>query len=146
VSIIHVLEHLRAPLDCLRKVHGLLKDDGLLWIEVPDMQAYGTKNGKRFHFAHVLGFSRANLINTAFQCGFVPVNEIGKEEVGKRRSQLSIVFRKARPGETVDVDLASTARKNWEDYGNFSHIRHALSTLRAWLGTALATPAPDHGK
>lgn len=129
VSIIHVLEHLRAPLSCLGKVHKLLKDDGLLWVEVPDMQAYGTKGRKRFHFAHVLGFSRDNLIDAAFRCGFVPVKEITKEQIKKRRNQVSVVFRKALPGDSIDIDLTGTANKNRREYGRFSYVTQALAGL-----------------
>lgn len=135
VSIMHVLEHLRSPRSCLQKIHGLLKQDGLLWIEVPDMQAYGTKSGKRFHFAHVLGFSRDNLISMAFECGFVPVREVTKEEIGKSRSQVSIVFRKANPEDVLPVDVSATARKNMKEYGEFSHARHAMRTIGTRLGS-----------
>ena len=117
VSIIHVLEHLRAPKDCLEKVHSLLKDDGMLWIEVPDMQAYKSKGPKRFHFAHVLGFSNDNLLNVAWQCGFYPIRKIEKSEINKKRSQVSFVFRKARSEDELSIDLQGTYEKNKREYG-----------------------------
>jgi SAM-dependent methyltransferase len=129
ISILHVLEHLRSPMDCLAKIATLLKDDGLLWIEVPNMQAYGTKNYKRFHFAHVLGFSRENLIYAAWKCGFYPLQEISKERIGKRRSQVSIVFRKRKPDDEFQLDLSATAEKNWREYSEFSSLRKAISDI-----------------
>lgn len=117
VSVIHVLEHLRAPQDCLNRIHELLKEDGLLWVEVPDMQAYNSKGPKRFHFAHVLGFSTDNLLNLAWNCGFAAVRKIEKEEIRKRRNQVSFVFRKRREGDVLDVDLAGTVERNKREYG-----------------------------
>ena len=129
VSIIHVLEHLRSPVECLVKIEKQLKDDGLLWIEVPDMQVYGTKNHKRFHFAHVLGFSRENLINTALKSGFYPIRDISKQQINKKRSQISIIFRKIQQNDQLDLALHKTALKNREEYGNFSIIKHSINKL-----------------
>jgi SAM-dependent methyltransferase len=142
VSIIHVLEHLRRPLDCLTKIERLLKSDGLLWIEVPDMQAYARKNHKRFHFAHVLGFSRDNLIAAAQRCGFTPVRFITRHEIGKRRDQVSIVFRKARPGDVIAIDLAATVARNRKDYGTRSPLREAWAGAQRWAGSALRLSRP----
>ncbi len=129
VSIIHVLEHLREPLLCLKKIENLLKPEGLLWIEVPDMQAYETKTRSRFHFAHVLGFSRDNLLSAAWNCGFFPIRTVTKEEIGKRRPQVSFVFRKRRPGDEISLDLRATVEKNARDYGGARFMRTIESGL-----------------
>jgi len=133
ISIIHVLEHLRAPLDCLAKIEQLLKDDGLLWIEVPDMQAYESKNYTRFHFAHVLGFSRDNLLAAAWTAGFYPVRTVTKEEIGKMRSQVSFVFRKRKADDVLDLNLAAVASRNRKDYGRKSLVASVIGVASGFM-------------
>lgn len=55
IAMNHVLEHLRSPLDVLRKIRNWLRDDGMLCIEVPNefndlvFSAAGTWGRKRLY-------------------------------------------------------------------------------------------------
>lgn len=108
VTMLHVLEHLPQPVAALAAVHRWLTPGGLLHVEVPNMQGYDLKGFERFHFAHVIGFSRDNLIHAARLAGFLLVAE---------KSPTSLIFAKSG-GETCQaiIDLKGTARRNRAEY------------------------------
>lgn len=62
----HVLEHVIYPSDLLRDVNRLLRDDGLLFVEVPCLDFLY----KNVHEPHMLFFSREALANCAKKAGF----------------------------------------------------------------------------
>ncbi|MCH2200475.1 MAG: class I SAM-dependent methyltransferase [Fuerstiella sp.] len=53
VLLIHVIEHLRSPVNALRRIAGLLKPDGLLYVECPNLQAPFASRRRLFHYAHI---------------------------------------------------------------------------------------------
>lgn len=122
ISMLHVLEHIPNPLAALKKAHEWLKDDGVLYIEVPNMQAYELKGFEHFHFAHVLGFSRDNLIHALRLAGF---------RVRKELNGTSILAEKAI-GSSCDamIDLKATAERNLREYTTpisaFAYLKYHL--------------------
>ena len=109
ISMLHVLEHISNPISALRRACGWLKDDGILYIEVPNMQRYSLKGFERFHFAHVIGFSRDNLILALRLAGL---------RVRRELNQTSLLAEKAISGPCVaQIDLKGTAERNRRDYG-----------------------------
>ncbi len=108
ITAYHVLEHLREPIAALRRIGEWLADDGRLFLEVPNMQGYPLKCFEHFHFAHVLGFSRDNLLLAAHRAGFTLV---------ATKSGTSFVLRKSASGDQAPaIDLAETVRRNVADY------------------------------
>lgn len=82
VIISHVLEHLPKPQHILKRIRENLKDDGLLYVEVPGV--LDTHNQyKHFMFAlqqaHMWYFSRDTLENVLGSCGFSLIK--GDEEI-----------------------------------------------------------------
>jgi len=70
ITIWHVLEHTEDPLSVLKLLHSLLKPDGTLVVEVPNIEATCQSPISTFHDAHLYNFntdtlgalaSRANL-------------------------------------------------------------------------------------
>lgn len=106
ITCLHVLEHLREPVAALGVMAGWLKPDGLLYLEVPDMQGYALKGFEHFHFAHVLGFSGDNLLLAAQRAGL---------GLAAREAPTSLVLSKAAP-EAV-IDLPATVARNRAEYG-----------------------------
>ncbi len=54
----HSLEHFKNPLMCLTKIRSLLKDGGVVYIEVPDIkQPYGDLELNFFQHVHLYNFS-----------------------------------------------------------------------------------------
>jgi len=74
VVLSHVLEHLTNPRDFLEKIHGILKEQGLLVIEVPNVYSIGRTYGGSFRtyiqFAHVFHFDRWSLDKILGASGF----------------------------------------------------------------------------
>jgi SAM-dependent methyltransferase len=73
ITMFHVLEHLPNPVAVLSRIHRWLKDDGVLVIEVPNMNSVHQNPAKRFHYAHVIGFTSESVIHAATRSGFEEV-------------------------------------------------------------------------
>lgn len=137
ITMLHVLEHIPNPIAALKKAHEWLKDDGILYIEVPNMQGYELKGFEHFHFAHVLGFSRDNLIEALRRAGFRVRSEI---------DGTSILAEKALGREcTAPIDLKATAAQNLHDYtapiSLYAYVRYHLARLLRRLTRTQAKPA-----
>jgi hypothetical protein len=81
VTLHHVLEHLRDPFAVLACVSGLLKPDGLIAIDVPDIETTYHAPRNRFHYAHIYNFNHATLAALLDKAGFeladTPANHKG---------------------------------------------------------------------
>lgn len=80
VSSSHVFEHLRDPLAAFRRVHELLRADGIFHVGVPDIADPKRTPSARFHFGHTHGFTRETLTMMALRAGFEPID--GSSENG----------------------------------------------------------------
>jgi SAM-dependent methyltransferase len=69
ISIVHVLEHTLDPVAVLRRVSELLADDGLLYIEVPDLWSARWQGAGFFHVAHAITFDRLTLARVVQRAG-----------------------------------------------------------------------------
>lgn len=141
ITMLHVLEHIPHPIAALQKAYEWLKDDGLLYIEVPNMQGYELKGFEHFHFAHVLGFSRDNLIHALRLAGFRVRQELGGT---------SIIAEKAHGQPcAATIDLKATAERNRADYTKpisiyaylGYHARRVLARLRRQRDVKHTPPA-----
>jgi len=70
ITIWHVLEHTENPCDVLIKLHALLKPEGILVIEVPNIEALCQSPKSTFHEAHIFNFNSATLQKMAEKAGF----------------------------------------------------------------------------
>ncbi len=66
----HVLEHTLSPSEVLHTIRSLLKAGGHLVLEVPNVEAPGSRLSNFFHIAHNYAFSPATLTRLALKCGF----------------------------------------------------------------------------
>ena len=69
ITLHHVLEHLADPVTVLKGLAAHLSDEGVIVIEVPNVEARYHAPQRRFHFAHLHTFSREGLIFAAGQAG-----------------------------------------------------------------------------
>lgn len=93
VSMFHVLEHMYDPYDCLTKIRGILKKDGLLVIEVPNiLKPFKNLDSYFLRFVHLFNFSPLTLKTLLIKSGFevVYVNE-GGEDWGTPQHLLMVV-------------------------------------------------------
>ena len=75
VLMSHSLEHLPSPIDALRRIHGLLKDNGLLAVSVPNVQSWEFALFGRWWVPldpprHLYHFDRNSLSEAASKTGF----------------------------------------------------------------------------
>jgi 2-polyprenyl-3-methyl-5-hydroxy-6-metoxy-1,4-benzoquinol methylase len=61
ITAVEVLEHLRRPVAALRWLAGMLAEGGVLYATVPDMRPNDKETFRRFHFAHLYGFTPTTL-------------------------------------------------------------------------------------
>lgn len=160
VLLVHVIEHFGSPRDALQRIHGMLRRDGTLYVECPDVGAPFTARHRLFHRAHTYNFTTSSLTMLARSCGFEPLRVFHRPRGGN----LEIAFRKTEP-RPVAVDPANRAatlaaiksatplRHHLRQEYLASRSRQVLGYLRehltaareveAILRTCAATPLPD---
>lgn len=70
VLLSHVLEHIYNPIEVLAQIKSLLKDDGILCVEVPNLGSSAWSGNGMFHIAHVNHFSSESLTTVLSLSGF----------------------------------------------------------------------------
>ncbi len=78
ITLSHVIEHVYDPVDVLRQCHRLLKPGGTLWLETPNVNAFGhTAFGPAWRGLevprHLVVFSHAALLGLLEKAGFADV-------------------------------------------------------------------------
>jgi len=112
VSMVHVLEHIPTPLAALEQVGRLLKDDGVLLVQVPDLEetVFDT-----VIFDHVFHFSPATaleLLRQAFVLCALPERKIPNETTilaAKRAGRIPGANAKSPPARLIDLARVSRA-------------------------------------
>lgn len=79
VLLIHVLEHLPEPRRALEKIRQLLRTEGRLYVEVPNLAAPHAAPGKIFHRAHLYNFTPWTLGMLANASGFEVTHVLSTE-------------------------------------------------------------------
>jgi len=70
----HVLEHCLDPLQILKRLAGVLKDGGVLYVAVPDMMnPKGSLNKYWFRAVHTYYFSKPTLLSLTGKAGLEPL-------------------------------------------------------------------------
>lgn len=123
VLLIHVIEHFTSPTKALLHIRSLLNDDGLLYVECPNLAAPFATFGRLFHYAHIYNFTPATLAALAAKCGFEVVHPFGDEN----DPDIHMLFRRAEPVKpTPDPARADEIKRaihryNWITYNFRSH-------------------------
>jgi SAM-dependent methyltransferase len=73
ITMFHVLEHLPDPVESLGRCAGWLRDNGNLIVEVPNIASVHQHPSKRFHAAHLFGFTPESLELAARRAGLLRV-------------------------------------------------------------------------
>ena len=106
ITMFHVLEHIPDPVETLKSIHRWLSTDGLFIVEVPNVNSPHQNPAKRFHYAHVVGFTKESLA-TAFERSGWECLELSLDRY--ERNILAIV-RRRQATETADPGL-----RRWPD-------------------------------
>jgi SAM-dependent methyltransferase len=140
IAFYHVLEHLERPLDHLREAHRLLRDDGLLVVEVPDasslgFRCLGTRDLTYDYPHHLFFFTPAALRGLVLRAGFeVSAQSRISLEHGPFTTLQNLL--NLLPGEPQRFYRALMRNAEGRRLR-----RQPLTWLHALLGVALAAPA-----
>lgn len=93
IRLNHVLEHINDPVAALKKLGTWLADDGVLYVEVPNIEVYAREKsrGNIFHYGHIYNFNPWTLRVVAGKAGF----EEAPEAVDRQRDQTGVFFKKS---------------------------------------------------
>lgn len=125
ITIWHVLEHTENPLGVLLKLHELLQVDGMLVIEVPNIEAICQSPKSTFHEAHIFNFNLATLQKLAAKAGFAFVEHSMSDDGGN----ITLIVQKksaGNPGKT-ELDIPGNAEKIIGIVRNHTPLRHYLT-------------------
>jgi SAM-dependent methyltransferase len=106
VTMYHSLEHVEDPSAILARLRVWLTDQGVLLIEVPNIEAVCIAPEHRFHFAHFYNFNCAALEDLGRKAGFEPVETTTSSDGGN----LISVFKAAARAQPPRFDAANYAR------------------------------------
>jgi SAM-dependent methyltransferase len=144
VTMYHALEHVEDPAAILSTLRGWMVENGVLLIEVPNVEAVCIAPAHRFHFAHFYNFNREALEALGRKAGFEPLATTTSPDGGN----LISVFRatSAPPpalsgveGPRVDAEnyarVAAVVRRHtaWSYYGSMSPYVGPFSRLRTYI-------------
>ena len=150
INLSHVMEHLNDPVRYLNLLSNWLKDDGVLYVEVPNIFSY-TKlksKGNMFHYGHIFNFSPWTLRAAGGLAGFVECDETAERcadstGVFFKKAEKKINARHALNLENAATVLsvinahnqhgASVAKKSKFVGKNLTRIEETFSSYR--LGT-----------
>lgn len=104
VTLMHVIEHFLSPRAALEQIARLLTDDGLLYVECPNLAAPFAPPAKMFHFAHVHNFTPATLTMLAARCGL----RVEHAFTGRDNPEIKLLLRRTRLANGA-IDPASYA-------------------------------------
>ena len=122
VRMNHVLEHLNDPVKYLGEIANWLAPDGLLYVEVPNIEAdcRSKSRGRMFHYAHIFNFNPWTLRACAGLAGLAEAPETAQGSAGTT----SAFFRQ---------DAAATESTKVENPQNARNVR---TLIRAHYGGA----------
>ena len=106
VTMYHALEHVEDPSAILSRLRGWIAEQGVLLIEVPNVEAVCIAPAHRFHFAHFYSFSRDTLEALGRKAGFEPLETTTSPDGGN----LISVFRAVTRAQPPRFDAATYAR------------------------------------
>ena len=98
----HVLEHTTSPTEVFVAIKKLLKPNGLLVVEVPNVEAPGSRLSHFFHIAHHYAFSPRTLQRLAQKTGF-KVKRLDALDGDLPGTRLNATFEKPSVAEEPDL-------------------------------------------
>jgi 2-polyprenyl-3-methyl-5-hydroxy-6-metoxy-1,4-benzoquinol methylase len=122
ITMSHVLEHVDNPTTMLEKLRTWLKPNGILALEVPNVEAVCQSPKSTFHTAHLFNFNPETLALLAEKTGFSVVQTLLSDDGGN----LTLIAQKS---EITNVPLTITG--NYEKVStivkNHTALNHYLS-------------------
>ncbi len=153
VTIWHVLEHTEDPGFILARLRSWLKPDGVLVVEVPNVEATCQAPRNTFHEAHLYNFNVVSLRRLAKKQGLYETSHLISQDGGN----ITMFFTRAEPLITDQFCAVIPGNCEWISRIVRQHtfLRHHLSPspyVRVWqrlcrsLEERRETAAPSSGK
>jgi SAM-dependent methyltransferase len=154
ITMYHALEHVEDPFAILSQLRTWIVAGGVLYIEVPNVEARCIAPSHRFHFAHFYNFNHTTLEALGRKAGFEPVQTTTSPDGGN----LISVFRAAPAAVPFRRDpenysrIAATVRghtrlkyycSRYPYVGPLGRLRSHLTDRRASTNCATPTQVLD---
>ncbi|MDD4914221.1 MAG: class I SAM-dependent methyltransferase [Methylococcales bacterium] len=125
ITIWHVLEHTEDPGFVLGILHGLLKPQGVLVVEVPNVEAMCQSPSSVFHEAHLFNFNLVTLIRLGEKTGFSVDSHLFSDDQGN----ITLFFRKAETAamQAAELDFGDNADRIIGLVRGHSQVKHYLT-------------------
>jgi 2-polyprenyl-3-methyl-5-hydroxy-6-metoxy-1,4-benzoquinol methylase len=139
VTLWHVFEHMDNPTDILKKIHSFLAADGVLVIEVPNVESTCQWPGNTFHTAHLYNFNQFTLSRMAERAGFVVVDKLTAPDGGiirqvfKKNSAAPQNIRGEIDGNFERIKNIVAQRTTLKHYFSLYPYSRVLSKVRQWV-------------
>jgi 2-polyprenyl-3-methyl-5-hydroxy-6-metoxy-1,4-benzoquinol methylase len=123
ITIWHVLEHTENPATVLSKLHDLLKPEGILVVEVPNIEATCQSPKSTFHEAHIFNFNLQTLTALGAKTGLSLV----EYKVSKDNANITLFFSKDQKNQELTEqaiaipDNADAIKKIVKGHTHFQH-------------------------
>ena len=113
IRLNHVLEHLNDPVHYLAMIAEWLAPEGLLYVEVPNIETYAREKsrGNMFHFGHIFNFNPWTLRTAAALAGLEEVPETAARSAGTTGVFLRVTDRSPQSIATRNVENAAQVRE-----------------------------------
>lgn len=108
IRLNHVLEHLNDPVGYLAMIRNWLRPDGVLYVEVPNIEVYCREKsrGNMFHFGHIFNFNPWTLRAAAGLAGLAELDETRD----RSHNTTGVFFRKSDPIAQAEALNASNGQ------------------------------------
>lgn len=117
LTMFHVLEHMANPQDVMRKLYTSIKDNGYLFIEVPNILQADASPHNIYFKAHLFYYSRFTLKSSASQFfDLIKIEDSGNLKMLFRKKPIQnhkIIFPTA---EEVQITKKRIQKKGWIEY------------------------------
>jgi len=124
ITMSHVLEHVDNPTTMLEKLRSWLKPNGILALEVPNVEAVCQSPKSTFHTAHLFNFNPETLALLAEKTGFSVVQSVLSEDGGN----LTLIAQKSE-FSNVPLAIAGNYEKVFAIVKNHTVFNHYLSAF-----------------
>ena len=124
ITMSHVLEHVDNPTTMLEKLRTWLKPNGILALEVPNVEAVCQSPKSTFHTAHLFNFNPETLALLAEKTGFSVVQSVLSEDGGN----LTLIAQKSEI-TNAPLAIAGNYEKVFAIVKNHTVLNHYLSSF-----------------